>query len=195
MVVIVPVVLEDHVRQLQPAAVLNRRSLGLAPCVEPFGIGEAVVLAPVGMRARVNIENRVDDAADVSRHPRRAQCRGVGNGAAIVGPDIEQPLRFRHVTIAASDLACFADRAELAFGGCSCLDRTRKPRLEEELLAQQSGRCRIAVLVGCIHRQVRQRRQRVNHRPFERRKSAALRRGGLAAKADSHPGEHCPNKS
>ena len=46
-VVVGVVVFEDHVRQLQAAAVLHGRALGLALRVEPLGVGVAVVLAPV----------------------------------------------------------------------------------------------------------------------------------------------------
>src|SRR5215467_10932017 len=95
-------------RELQSAAVLNRRSLGLALRIEPLGVGEAVILAPVGARLGVHVKDRIDDAAHIASHPQRSQRRSVRNRPTIIRPNVEEPLGFRHMAIAASDLVFFA---------------------------------------------------------------------------------------
>src|SRR5215471_2104665 len=88
-IVIVAIVLEQHVRKLQPAAVLHWRALWLALRVEPFGVGEAVVLAPARTRLGVDVKDSVDDAADIAGHPEGAERGRVWNRAAIVRANVE----------------------------------------------------------------------------------------------------------
>ena len=98
----------------------------------------------------MHVEDGVDDAADVARHPRRAERGGVGNRAAVVGANVEEPLRLRHVAVATRDLVFLADRAELSFLRRAGLNRTREPRLEEEFLSEQrrAGESRYLLVVS-----------------------------------------------
>src|SRR6185436_12740868 len=74
-VIVRTIMLEDHVRQLQAAAVLYGRALRFALRIEPLGIGVAVILTPVGAGTWVHIKNGINDAADIPRHPERTQRR------------------------------------------------------------------------------------------------------------------------
>src|SRR5258708_10228101 len=59
-IVVVAIVVEHHVRQLQTAAVLDRRALRLALRVKPLGVREAIVFAPVSARSAVYIKDSID---------------------------------------------------------------------------------------------------------------------------------------
>src|SRR4029078_4552760 len=72
--------------------------------------------------SRMHVEDGVDNAADDARHPERTERRGVGNRAAVVGSDVEEPLRFGHVAVPTGNPALLSDPAQLPFLGRASLD-------------------------------------------------------------------------
>src|SRR5882672_4794407 len=78
------------------------------------------------------------------------------------------------MAVAARDLARLADSTELPFLGRACLNWAGESRFKKELLSQKHRSGRIAILIGCIHRQARQWRKRFDGRPLLLREVRAI---------------------
>jgi hypothetical protein len=82
----------------------------------------------------------------------RPERRCIRDGAAIVRPDIKQPLRLRNMTMAARDLVLLAERTQLALTRRTGLNRTRQLRFKKELLPKERRGGGVAIRVRGVDR-------------------------------------------